>query len=180
MQWSKLRSTLEGRFAPALRGRVTLHQARYRHAREEVGRIWLAVDGAELAAFPTGARWRRVRVEAERLLAERGDRSPDAWEAAVAEAAAAVREPGDAAGAAAGDAAGDDALDELEASLSLPVDAALTSDSPLLQALAVLDARVGKRRLQALLGQPPGHALVRAMLELRCAAEGVRPRPPAA
>jgi hypothetical protein len=72
MQWSKLRSTLEARFAPALRGRVTLHQARYRHSREEVGRIWLAVDGAELAAFPTGARWRQVRVEAERLLADAG------------------------------------------------------------------------------------------------------------
>lgn len=166
MQWSKLRSTLEARFSPALRGRVALHQARYRHAREEVGRIWLAVDGTELAAFPTGARWRQVRLEADRLLAERGPSTPASWDAAVAEAAEAVRERGG--------AGRDDALDELEASLSLPVEAGLASESPLLQALAVLDARVGKRRLHALLQAPPEHPLVRAVLDLRCAAEGVR------
>ena len=171
MQWSRLRSTLEARIAPSLRGRVTLHQARYRHAREEVGRVWLAVDGKELAAFPTGGRWRAVRIEAERLLRERDATSPAAWEAAVAEAAASIREEG---------GSGDpDALDELEALLSMPVDAALASDSPLVQALAVLDGRVGKRRLQALLDPPPAHPAVRALLELRCDAEGVRPRLPA-
>ena len=63
---------------------------------------------------------------------------------------------------------------------SLPVDEALASESPLLQALAVLDARVGKRRLQALLERPPEHPVVRTVLALRCEAEGIRPRPPAA
>jgi hypothetical protein len=139
-----------------------------------VGRIWLAVDGVELAAFPTGARWRRVRVEAERLLAERDADAPDAWEAAVSEAAQSVRADG---GAGAG-AGADDALNELEGSLSLPVETGLASESPLLQALAVLDARVGKRRLSALLQQPPEHPLVRAVLHLRCEAEGIRPRAP--
>jgi hypothetical protein len=173
MQWSKLRSSIEARFAPALRGRVSLHQARYRHAREEVGRIWIAVDGRELASFATGARWRQVREAADRLMDERAAwGSPEAYEAAVGEAAAAVRE--------AGTFADDDALVELEAYLSLPVAEALGSPSPLQRALAVLDARVGKRRLAALLAEPDGHALVRAVLEVRCAADGIRPRPPAA
>jgi hypothetical protein len=88
----------------------------------------------------------------------------------VAEAAQSVR--------ASVGAGADDALNELEASLSLPVEAGLASESPLLQALAVLDARVGKRRLSALLQSPPEHPLVQAVLHLRCEAEAVRPRPP--
>ena len=173
MQWSKLRSTLEERFAPSLRGRVSLHQARYRHAREEVGRVWFAVDGREVAAFATGARWRQVRTAADRLMDERAAwGSPAAYEEAIAEAAAAAREAG-----VYGDS---DALTELEAFLSMPIDEALASPSPLLRTLAVLDGRVGKRRLAALLREPGGHPLVRMMLERRCAAEGVaiaRPSP---
>ena len=171
MQWSRLRSAIEGRFAPALKGRVSLHQARYRHANEEVGRVWIAADGRELASFATGARWRQVRAAAEQLMAERGGRGrPAAYEQAVSDAAAALRHAGGE-----GEA---DALTELESYLSLSIDAALASASALQQALAVLDARVGKRRLAALLAAPPGHPPLRALLELRCAAEGVGPRPP--
>jgi hypothetical protein len=173
MQWSRLRTLLEARFAPALQGRVRLHQARYRHAHEELGRIWLAVDGEERAAFATGARWRHVREGADRLMDERDAwGSTAAYEQAVADAAEAARRSGDH-----GDA---DALHELEASLSLPIDAALASDSPLLRALAVLDARVGKRRLRALAAAADHHPLVAELLRVRCAAEGIRIGPPAA
>jgi hypothetical protein len=171
MQWSRLRSTLEARFAPALQGRVRLHQARYRHANEEVGRVWVAVDGEELAAFATGARWRHVREAADRLMDEREARGgPAAYEQAVADAAAAARQAG-----VHGD---DDALNELETYLSLPIDDALASDSPLLRALAVLDARVGKRRLRELATAPANHPLVATLLRLRCDAEGIRIGPP--
>jgi hypothetical protein len=174
MQWSKLRSTLEARFAPALRGRVRLHQARYRHAREEVGRVWIAVDGEERAAFATGARWRQVREAADRLMDERNAwGTTAAYEQAVADAAEALRRAG-----AHGD---EDVLQELEASLSLPVDAALASESPLLRALAILDARVGKRRLRELLAAADEqHPLVAELLRLRCGAEGIRMGPPTA
>ena len=172
MQWSKLRSTLEERFAPALQGRVRLHQARYRHAHEELGRVWVAVDGEERAAFATGARWRHVREGADRLMDEREAwGSPAAYEQAVADAAEAARRAG-----VHGD---EDVLHELEASLSLPVDAALASESPLLRALAVLDARVGKRRLRALAAAADEHPLVVALLRLRCDAEGIRVGPSA-
>jgi hypothetical protein len=172
MQWSRLRSTLEARFAPALQGRVRLHQARYRHAHEELGRVWVAVDGEERAAFATGARWRHVREAADRLMDEREAwGSPAAYEQAVADAAEAARQTG-----VHGD---EDVLHELEAYLSLPIDAALASESPLLRALAVLDARVGKRRLRVLAAAPDEHPLVVALLRLRCDAEGIRIGPPA-
>jgi hypothetical protein len=72
-----------------------------------------------------------------------------------------------------------DAIAELRAFLSMPGGEALASPSPLLRALAVLDARVGKRRLAALAAAPDLHPLVRTLLAVRCDAEGVRVAPPA-
>jgi hypothetical protein len=148
MQWSKLRSTVESRFAPALGRRVSLHQARYRYTREEVGRVWISVDGRDSASFATGAAARDTGDEGE--LRASGVYSDQ------------------------------DAIAELEAFLSMPVEEALAAPSPLLRALAVLDARVGKRRLKAMAASPDEHPLVRTLLAVRCDAEGVRVGPPAA
>jgi hypothetical protein len=57
MRWSKLTSSLEALRAPAVRDRVALHQARYRYTREEVGRVWVAVDGREVASFDTSSEY---------------------------------------------------------------------------------------------------------------------------
>src|SRR5690242_11335537 len=140
MPWSRLKSLVESRQASALGGRVTLHQARYRHAQEEVGRVWLAVDGEEVAAFATHMGWARVRPRADARMDER-----DAWgtAAAYAEATAEVA----AQLRAAGEFSDTAALRDLEAYLSQTVEAALASPSPLIRALAMLDSRLGKRRL---------------------------------
>lgn len=111
MQWSRLKSLVEGRFAASVGRRVSLHQARYRYTAEEVGRVWIAVDGRDVASFATGVSWSATRAGAERLMDEREAwGSPAAYNQACDEAAAAVRRAGvydDA-----------DALAELEASLS--------------------------------------------------------------
>ena len=66
MQWSRLKHRLEERFAPVLRGRLALHQARYRYTREEVGRVWVTIDGREVASFDTASYIaRRARLGAE-------------------------------------------------------------------------------------------------------------------
>lgn len=111
MPWSRLKSLVESRQAPSLGRRVTIHQARYRYAQEEVGRVWVAIDGQEVAAFATHMGWARVRT--------------------------------------------------------------------LTDALAVLDGRLGKRRLRALALPSDEHPLVRAMFTLRCDVEGIRHPSPA-
>jgi len=172
MQWSKLRSTVESRFAPALGRRVSLHQARYRHANEALGRVWIAIDGRDAASFASNDSRVEAGAEAERLMDERDAwGSTAAYQQAMEEALDTVR--------AAGVYSDDDALAELHAFLSMPVDEALVAPSPLLRALAVLDARVGKRRLKALAASPDAHPLVRTLLAVRCDAEGVRTAPPA-
>ena len=172
MQWSKLKSLVEARFAPSLTRRISLHQARYRYTAEEMGRVWIAVDGRDVASFATGVSWRATMAGAERLMDERAAwGSPAAYNQACDEAAAEVRR--------AGVYDDRDALAELETYLSLPMEEALASPSPLLRALAALDARVGKRRLRVLAAAPDGHPLVQQILALRCEAEGIRMPPPA-
>jgi hypothetical protein len=51
MRWSKLKQQVENRIAESLCGRVELHTAHYRHARDSDGRSWLTIDGKELASM---------------------------------------------------------------------------------------------------------------------------------
>jgi hypothetical protein len=127
MRWSQLKTNLESLRAPILGKRVGLHQARYRYTLEEVGRIWLTIDGREIASFDTSS-------------SEYDDYR---------------------------------ALEDLKRYLALPIDDALRSSGPLLRALAVIDRRVGKRRLRSLDIGPEEHPLVHELYRLRCEAEGI-------
>ncbi len=166
MKWTRLRSMVEGRFAPSLRGAVTIHQARYRHANEEVGRIWIAVDGKEIVSFATGDQLQSVATETDRRMEEEG-----AWGDSLryyalrAEVEEDIRRSGV--------ASDDQALDDLEQSLSLSAAAMLDSPHPLIRALAVLDARIGKRTLTKLKQSEDENPLVRSLLAVRCRAEGI-------
>ena len=178
MPWSRVRRAVEDLFAPSLRRRVALHQARYRRTREEVGRIWVEVDGREIASFDTSSYVRRRDELGKQLFeirrAESGKRAPEyaAYLETDRQARDILRR--------AGESDDYEALIDLEAYLSLPIEEALASPSPLVRGLALIDRRVGKRRLRAIeLGQRE-HPLVRELYALRCAAEGVEPSGPAA
>ena len=128
MRWSQLKSNLASLLAPVLRKRVALHQARYRYTLEEVGRIWLTIDGREIASFDTSSS------------------DYDDYRA----------------------------LEDLKRYLMFSIDDALRSPSPLVRGLAVIDRRVGKRRLRSLEIGPDEHPLVRELYQLRREAEGIR------
>ena len=166
MNWSKLKSLVEGRQARSVRARVTLHQARYRRTQEEVGRVWLAVDGRQVASFTTQM-WQRVPELADKLLGER--RPWGVWSEEFAKATADAQDQL----RAAGEVTDAVAIADLEGYLSSTVEDALASPSPLVRGLAMLDARLGKRRLRAIRLESSEHPLVREMYVLRCEAEGL-------
>jgi hypothetical protein len=177
MKWSKLKSNLKERLAPSMRDRMALYQARYRNTLEESGRVWLTLDGREIASFETApyiARRHEVKAGILEANALRPDGDPNARAAysdADEQAQDILRRSGEY----------DDyrALIDLEAYLSLSIEDALTSPSPLVRALAVVDGRVGKRRLRALIAEGRHHPLVSTVLLARCEAEGVEFEPPA-
>jgi hypothetical protein len=168
MRWSQLKTHLEALRAPALKKRVGLHQARYRYTLEEVGRVWLTIDGREVISFDTSSHVRRRAELNHELATETADAHGD--RAVPAEADDRAREILRAAGR-----YGDyEAIKDLETFLALSIEDALTSPSPLVRGLAVIDRRVGKRRLRSLEIRPEEHPLVCELYRLRCEAEGIR------
>jgi hypothetical protein len=172
MQWSKLRTALAERVAPSLGTRLALHQARYRRTREEVGRVWITLDGQELIAFDTSSYVAKRAQIAHDMRSGVGPFALSA-ESNLAEYHAADRAAVDALRQS-GEYDDYSALRDLEAFLSLSIDEALASPSPLLRGLAVVDRRVGKRRLRALLALRDEHPFVRRMIRERCLADGIR------
>jgi hypothetical protein len=71
------------------------------------------------------------------------------------------------------------ALDLLEQYLSMPFEDALSSSSPLLRAMAMIDRRHGKRRLRSIRLASDEHPLVRELYAVRCLAEDVESSTPA-
>ncbi len=166
--WSKLKKSMEERIAPSLDGRVGLHATRYREGYAYEGRWWITVDGRRVFGGYTrrggGEYW---EVSTEIGDAASGGGAPDAPPLHAVE-----RE----------DLRGRNAAEHFTTTLAgyldLSIDAALGSDDPLVRALAMIDRRVGKRRLKSMLLGEGEHPLVRAMLELRREAERVTPDAP--
>ena len=146
MQWSQLKKRIEERLAESVRGRIALGSTVYRHSHDEEGRGWIAIDKQEILNMATIKYymefWRREGDEAEKEQ-ELHDRNLFAqWEWHRA----------------------------LRNYLNLSIDDVLKSDNPLVRAMGMLDARLGKRRLAHLdVGQE--HDLVQRLYYLRCDAE---------
>jgi hypothetical protein len=112
VRWSQLKSQLADLIAPTLRGRIALHQARYRYTREEVGRVWLTIDGHEIASFDTSTYTRR-KSELAHALAR--DVSPSEAEVLARKELREAGQYGDA-----------QAIAELERYLTVSIDARAT------------------------------------------------------
>ncbi len=176
MPWSKLRTAIEDRIAPSLRARLAVHQARYRRTGEEVGRVWLTLDKREVVSFDTN------RYVAKRAQLEHDIRSGiGPFGLSEASNGAEYRTADEAAKAllrSTGEYDDYSALEDLEAYLSLPIEEALLSPSPLVRALAIVDRRVGKHRLRAF-DPRTEHPLVQELHRARCATEGIEIDTPA-
>lgn len=160
MKWSKLKSLVEGRIAPSMAGRVAINSTAYGNC--SCGHAWITIDKEVVANFCTRAFWNRspsfdqekgrfvadeipegVRKKYEKQLVEYGELSrQDAYQSCW------------------------------EFVHDLSVEDALISEDPLIQSLAVLDSRVGKRRLTKIELESL-HPLASKMFTERLAAEGI-------
>ena len=155
MKWSKLKHLVEDRFADSVRGRVAIHSARYGAC--TCGRAWLAVDGEEVANFCTRAHGNVVRGELPPNPASLGKykAGPVAY----------------------GELSRQDAYRACWAFVhDLSIEQALADKDPLVQTLAMLDARLGKRRLTAI-DVSSLHPLAQQFHAFRVKAEGLATPP---
>jgi hypothetical protein len=147
MRWSKLRSLVKDGFADSIRSRVDIHSTRYGAC--QCGHAWITLDGEVVANFCTLAHhlaahgWKTGTVPRHQF-AEFGELSrQDAYHACW------------------------------EFVHGLTIEAALADSDPLVQTLAVLDKRLGKRRL-AQLDSDRFHPLAAVLLGVRREAEGLQ------
>jgi hypothetical protein len=152
LQWSKMRQLCEQRIAPELSGRVRLRLTRMRGAHDAEQHGAILVDDAvwfDACFFKTTHRvWDIQR---------NGQNGPDAEQQAQAE--------GFVPGWQFGPALRDYLNENLESSLC--------AENPVRKIMAVMDARLGKRRMNEVLQSLTEHDPARKFLELRMRVRGV-------
>lgn len=152
MKWSKLRALVRENFAPSVGKRLDIHSTAYGAC--SCGHAWLTLDGDVIANFCTRAAW----------LAKSGYK----------ETSPAINPMYRIQFAAYGELSRQDAYRACwDFVHDLSIDQALQDDDPLVQSLAIVDKRLGKRRL-ASIDAASLHPLAGKLFEFRCQAEGLR------
>ncbi len=149
MRWSKLKQRIESNFADALQSRVALHSTAYGNC--SCGHAWLTLDGEMIANFCTRASGNLMWWKEEGPLPLTDEQIKKY-----------KRQPVD---------YGEISRQHVYQSCwefihDLSIDEALSDDDPMIQSLAVLDKRIGKRRLQKICNIDL-HPLARKLLEVR-------------
>jgi hypothetical protein len=160
MRWSRLKKIVEASFAESVKGRVRIYSTRYRCS---CGRGWITVDGEELADLSTlasGNKYRAVYHETTRTVYAKYPAVPKE-----------ERVPGRAAEP--GEFSRFDLHEACWEYVHTSVNDSIKSDNPLVNSLAVLNAKVGKTRLRSL-AQRELHPLVRSLVEFRMKSEGIK------
>ena len=157
MIWSKLKKRIEALFAPTMFGRVELRSTRFRHAHDRAGRGYITVDGKEVWQMSTPQTWTMGAQRVSEAIMQTGESLWTAWPRVYA------------------DLENEGVFEQetfyqaLEDYLNSTVEDNLRAANPLRRALAMLDRRIGQRRL-ASMDVSGEHPMVRYFHELRTSA----------
>ena len=167
MRWSKLKSLVEQCFAPNLKTRIAINSTAYGNC--SCGHAWITLDKQVIANFCTRAfynralqDWGKMRYQDNRWI---GDVPVPDYVTEIQSKNYGEMEYGE--------LSRQDAYKSCwEFVHDLSVEDALASDDPLIQTLAVLDSRLGKRRLKAL-NPKTLHPLAKRLLQIRKEEDGI-------
>lgn len=174
MRWSKLKQLVEDRMADSLQHRVQVYSTWYRClGHDRLGRVWITVDKREVASMSDLPYYIDYRDLAEQIRMTVG--ATDYRDPAQQRELSAASSKAETILHHQGRYSRPQAHAMLKMYMSQTIDDALHSDEMLIRALAMLDNRVGKRRLRTLQLADDEHPLVRQFYELRCEAEGITP-----
>jgi len=172
-KWSKLKKSVESLFAEKVRGRVELRAVGYHHAHDGDGRGYITIDGEEVWSFCSFVAWKaqweltrgaKLTDELYTILAKEGG---------VARGLDRLANEKRIAG---GVLKNSEYFGFLHDYLSMSHLEALESNNILFLALAILDRRLGKRRIPDLGDRYQAHPLLKRLYAFRCEVEGVVPR----
>jgi hypothetical protein len=167
MVWSKLKKNIENHFSEKLKGRVKLYTTTYGSdydVQDLYNRGWITVDSVEVVNFSTPEAFFMYRRDLN-------ETTPTKYPANAATKEYTDRTPNQLAEK--GEFSKFDLTYCCYEFLRMSIEEAIEHESPIIQMLAVLDKRLGKRRL-VLLGEKQIHPLVRFFLDLRFGVEGIK------
>lgn len=172
-RWSQLKKAVESLFAEKMRGRVELRATSYGHySYDKPGRASIAIDGEEVwsfCSFVAGkAHWDLTRGakltdELYATLAKEGGVERGLNRLAYEEC------PKN------GVLTKQEFYGFIFEYLSMSHSEALQSDNIIFLAMAILDRRLGKRRIPDLCDRYQAHPLLKRLYDFRCEVEGVVP-----
>jgi len=158
MKWSKLKKNIEEKFADCLKDRVHIYTTRYTTGSYYMVRGWITIDKEEIANFSTPDNnnkygWNTPDID-ERIIPEKRT------EGLTVEK---------------GEFSRYDFTDACFDYLNMNIDEAVSSQNPIIKSFAMLDRRLGKRRLKLLKqkDRTDQHPLVSRMLDLRIQCENM-------
>ena len=172
MQWSKLKKNIESFFADSVKGRVELRSTRYHDSHDDEGRGYIVVDKEEIANFCSISKWQaesKVSNELRVISGATDFMNPEHktnYYAAIKQTDTLLNIQGI--------HSQYGFYEALKDYLELSIDDALASDNTIIKALAILDRRLGKRRLLAQKNAYLTPEFMHKLFEFRCAAEGIK------
>lgn len=170
MQWSKLRKTVNDLLADSVKNRLQFHVTRYSSG-STMARGWITWDKKEIVNFSTVEKYMEYFKVAHQIQEINGCadfRDPsqkEGYYTALEESKEILRQKGV--------FSRFDFYDSLVDYLELSIEDAMKSENPIIEAVSMLDRRLGKRRLREV-GNHLKHPLAKMFYELRCEAEGLK------
>ncbi len=156
MRWSKLKQKIESNFSDNVKSRIAIHSAAYGAC--TCGHAWLTLDGKVIANFCTMAHYNRYKY---------GDKNNDQGITPEQEKKHKNQF------VEYGEISRQDVYEACWAFVhELNFDESLNSDDPLIQSLAVLDRRLGKRHFKTV-EEKNLHPLARKLFATRVSMENV-------
>lgn len=172
MKWSKLKTVAESHLAESLRNKIFYHMTRY-GARDSytMARAWIVYEKKEIVSFSEVLWMGKNQELASKIFAElQMDESielqndPHPWWDARRQASELL--------ASEGIFSTEHFIHALYEFVNLSIAESVNNSDPLIRAFAVVDKRIGKRRLNTLINQNES-IIVKRMLTARWQAEGL-------
>ncbi len=171
MQWSKLKNNVESFFAESVRGRAELRSTRYHKSHDREGRGYITIDKIEVASFCSITAWNKeyqLATELRNISGATDFRNPDQkkeYYASYDQAEEILNKQGI--------LTQYSYYDALTEYLSMSIDEALSSDHFVIKSIAILDRRLGRRRIPQLKETYTSHPALKRLFEFRCSVENI-------
>lgn len=170
-KWTKLKKQLEDFLCDSLKGRVAYHVTNYRKAHDQMGRAFITVDKIEVFNM-CSIKSSMAQYKEETELRKGSSILYDVYNSAQNRS---IWEQSYENIKSKGIFAQYDFYEAAEEFLASPIEHSLKSDNMILRTFAVLDRRVGKRRLADMKElMVHEHETLQFFYQLRCSAEGLQ------